>query len=101
MIAGAAVGMFVLAAVFAFDFGRRGILIWSVAGEFVADTNIYNDTLGRNLQAVGFHKCDYLTGLSVFTTLDDGEGCRRFAPATAALSNVRPRPRSESAAPGR
>ena len=70
--------------------GHRGILVRSVAGRFIADTNAHSELLQRNLQAVGFRKCDYFTGLSVFTTLE-GNSCPWYMSDELAIANVRAR----------
>ena len=70
--------------------GHEGNLIRSNAGRFTAETNVHNELLQRNLTLVGFHKCDYFTGLSVFTTLA-GSSCPWYMSDESAVSNVQER----------
>ena len=68
--------------------GHTGVLIRSAAGRFTGDTNIYSEPLRRNLQTVGFRRCDYFTGLKVFTAVE-GSSCPWYMSDESAVSNVR------------
>ena len=83
-----------VAAMAALGFAGYGILLWSTAGRYVADTRIYNTKLARNLQVYAFRKCDYIAALTVFSTL---HGRDAWCPWIAATRNaaINPRPRSD------
>ena len=70
--------------------GHGGILIRSTPGRFRADTTIYNELLKQNLEARGFHKCDYFTGIATFTTLE-GLRCPWYTTEDPRISNIRER----------
>ena len=70
--------------------GHGGILIRSIPGRFMADTSIYNELLKQNLEARGFHKCDYFTGFATFTTLE-GAHCPWYRTEDPRISNIRER----------
>jgi hypothetical protein len=68
--------------------GHEGVLIRSTAGRFTAETNVYSDKLARNFQAVGFRKCDYFSGVKVFTTVG-GPSCPWYMSDKSAVTNIR------------
>lgn len=80
----------VVAVMIAISRGHEGILIRSTAGGFIADTNVHSDLLQRNYHVIGFRKCDYFTGLKVFTTVE-GSSCPWYMSDEKAVSDVRKR----------
>jgi hypothetical protein len=66
--------------------GRRGILVESTAGKFVADAQFDDQSIHHS---IGFHLCRYFAGIGFFKTIE-GPSCPWFGAEDKRIGNIRP-----------